>query len=183
MNNKEIKRILEAMFFISTEPITVQQLKDVFIDADAGMIKEAIVTFQNELVEKNSALRIEEVAGGFQMTTSSDVFPYLRNFFGQKPKQKFSSASLETLAIIAYRQPVTKAEVEFIRGVNVDGVTTTLLERDIIKVVGHKEVPGRPILYGTTKTFLEVFGINDLSMLPQLKHFTKQDIEISENKL
>jgi segregation and condensation protein B len=180
MREEEIKRALEAVFFVSPKPVTMQQLQGVFTDTGADVIKQAIYSMQNELAQRNSSLRIEEVAGGFQMTTSADVAEYIKNLFYSKSKHRISPAALETLAIIAYRQPITKSEIEFIRGVQTDGVVATLLEKEFIRAVGHKESPGRPVLYGTTKIFLEVFGIKDLASLPPLKEFTEQDVHLPE---
>lgn len=174
MDDKEAKSIIESLLFISSEPLTIDILKNI---TEIG--KEEIEKFVRELINeyqlRNSGLLVAEVAGGVQMVTNPASAPWVKKLLATVIPTKLSQQSLETLAIIAYKQPIIKAEIEAIRGVNSDGVVKTLLERRLIKILGRKEVPGRPLMYGTTKEFFQYFGLKDLSELPTLKEF--QDVE------
>src|SRR5581483_480902 len=130
-------------------------------------VKAAVAFLIQEYAAAERGVRIAEVAGGYQFRTAAEYADYVKKFVQEKPS-KLSRAALETLAIIAYRQPLTKAEVELVRGVDVDGVLNSLLTKKLIRVVGRKDVAGRPWVYGTTPQFLELFGLNDLSSLPPL---------------
>ena len=121
---------------------------------------------------------VVEIAGGFQMLSNSNAAPYIREFYKTKTKEKLSRPALESLAIIAYKQPVGRAEVEVIRGVNSDGTIAHLLNKGLIKITGRKEVPGRPFLYGTTKEFLEYFGLKSLEDLPKIEEFNQLGVEV-----
>jgi segregation and condensation protein B len=132
---------------------------------------------QEEYEAQNRGLRLVEVAGGYQMRTAKDNADWVKKFLGGRPA-RMGKATLETLAIIAYRQPITKAEIEAIRGVDVDGVISTLLERNLIRAVARKDVPGRPFLYGTTPEFLQLFKLRDLTHLPTLKEM--EEISLPE---
>lgn len=174
MEDREAKSILEALLFISGEPITVDTLKNTLEIEKEGierLIKELISEYQL----KNTGLLIAEVSGGFQMVTNPGCAPWVKKLLSTVIPTRLSHQSLETLSIIAYKQPIIKAEIEAIRGVNSDGVLRTLLERRLIKILGRKEVPGRPLMYGTTKEFLQYFGLKDLSELPTLKEFQETD--------
>ncbi len=177
MEDKEAKSIIEAVLFIAGEPLTVETLKDL---AEIG--KPEIERLVNELISeyslKNSGLLIVKVAGGIQMVTNPACAPWVKKLLATTVPTRLSQQSLETIAIVAYKQPIIKAEIEAIRGVNSDGVVRTLLERRLIKILGRKEVPGRPLMYGTTREFLHYFGLEDLSGLPTLKEF--QEIEGAE---
>jgi len=177
MESKEIKSILEAVLFISGEPLSVETLKDI-LEIEKEEIERIIRELISEYSLKNSGILIVEVAGGVQMVTNPACAPWVKKFLAKAIPTRLSQQSLETLAIIAYKQPITKPEIEAIRGVNSDGVIKTLLERRLIKILGRKEVPGRPLMYGTTKEFLQYFGLKDLSELPTLKEF--QEIEGAE---
>ncbi|MFQ5802110.1 MAG: SMC-Scp complex subunit ScpB [Candidatus Methylomirabilales bacterium] len=160
--------IVEALLFASPDPLSIPQLQELLQEGD----KENIIKSLNELKQlydnKGSGLTIIEVAGGFRMSTRPDLHPWLGRLARVRPG-RLSRPALETVAIIAYRQPITKAEVEAIRGVTVDGVLRTLIDRGLIRIVGRKREVGRPILYGTSRTFLEYFGFQDLSQLPSLQ--------------
>ncbi len=159
--------ILEALLFASPDPLSITQLQELLEEDEEGIMNN--LNYLKELYEnKGSGLTIIEVAGGFRMSTRPDLHPWLTRLARVRPG-RLSRPALETVAIIAYRQPVTKAEVETIRGVAVDGVLRTLIERGLIRIVGRKRDVGRPILYGTSRTFLEHFGFQDLSELPSLK--------------
>ena len=132
--------------------------------------------------QKESGLQLEEVAEGFQFRTRPESADYIQKLIHSRP-YRFSRAALETLAIIAYRQPVTRAEVEYLRGVDSGGVFKTLLEKQLIRILGKKDVPGRPLIYGTTREFLEFFGLRDLSTLPTLKEFSELTPESLETEV
>lgn len=157
--------ILEALLFASPDPLSVEHLRVILGDVEKEGIVRSLRSLQ-EVYEKNgSGLTIVQVAGGFRMSTRPDLHPWLDQLAKTRPT-RLSRPALETLAIIAYRQPITKAEVESIRGVLVDGVLKTLMERDLIRVLGRKREVGRPLLYGTTRKFLEYFGFQDITELP-----------------
>lgn len=180
MERPEAKRIIEALLFASEKPINIDQIKEVLDEIDSRDIRALLMELKSEYEGLGRSFRVYEVAGGFQMVTEPAYAEYLKKFYKAKHKDKLTRPALETLAIIAYRQPITRSEIEDIRGVNVDGVVQTLLERLMIRITGRKDAPGRPILYGTTKDFLERFGLNSLGELPRLSEFTEKDIDLSE---
>ncbi len=164
-----IQGVVEALLFVNERPITVDQIKRVLETVTPTEIKNAIEALNNEYRSRSGGITIQEIAGGYQMLSNPEYVTYIRNFYKTKHKEKLSKPALETLAIIAYKQPVTRADVEVIRGVNSDGVVAHLLEKELIKLGGRKEVPGRPFLYETTKQFLEYFGLKSLEVLPNLE--------------
>lgn len=174
MEDREVKSIIESILFIAGEPLTIDALKDI-VELDIPEIERLVNELISEYSLKNSGLFILEVAGGVQMVTNPASAPWIKKLLATAVPTRLSQQSLETLAIIAYKQPIIKAEIEAIRGVNSDGVVKTLLERRLIKILGRKEVPGRPLMYGTTKDFLQSFGLKDLSELPTLKEFQEMD--------
>ena len=180
MDRAEAKRIIEAILFTSEKPIGIDQIKEVLDEVDSKDVRAFILELKAEYETLGRSFKVYEVAGGFQMVTEPVFAEYLKKFYKAKSKDKLTKPALETLAIIAYRQPITKADIEDIRGVNVDGVVNTLSDRLLIRITGRKDAPGRPILYGTTKEFLERFGLNSLSELPKLSEFTEADIDLSE---
>ena len=175
MEMNELKKILEAFLFVSSSPVQLEQAKEMLGMEDESLIENAISDLKTKYESEDSSLRIIEVAGGYRLTTIPELAPYLKKWLkGQK--SRLSRASLETLSIITYKQPVTRSEVEAIRGVNVEGPLDTLLERGLIRIVGRKDTVGRPILYGTTRLFLEHFGLNTLRDLPILSEFSEFDM-------
>ena len=168
MEREEVKSILESLLFVADGPLTVQRFAEVLDGADKETIQTLLRELQTDLEAPNRGLRLVEVAGGYQLRTEKNNADWVKKFLGGRPA-RMGRATLETLAIIAYRQPITKAEIESIRGVDVDGVITTLLERNLIRAVARKDVPGRPFLYGTTAEFLQLFNLKDLTELPTLK--------------
>lgn len=180
MDRAEARRVIEALLFTSEKPIAVDQIKEVLDEIDSKDIRAIIQELKSEYETLGRSFKIYEVAGGFQMVTEPAFAEYLKRFYKAKSKDKLTKPALETLAIIAYRQPITRADIEDIRGVNVDGVVKTLADRLLIKITGRKDAPGRPILYGTTKEFLERFGLSSLSELPKLSEFTEADIDLKE---
>jgi len=170
MDNHKIKSIIESLLLINERPVEVNELADIF---EIG--KKEVEALASGLVEeykqRQSGICIVKVAGGYQMCSAPDNEPWVKKMYQERTKQKLSSASLETLAIIAYKQPITRIEIEAIRGVNIDGVVKKLTDTALIKIGGRKEVVGRPFLYVTTRKFLEYFGINSLKDLPKLEDF------------
>ncbi len=160
------KAILEAILLASPEPLSIKRIADVIglDEKDAGILMDDL---RKEYQQPGRGLYVQEMAGGYVLTTRPEYAEYVEKLLQPRGKG-LSHAGLETLAIIAYRQPITKAEIEGVRGVKVDRSIETLLERRLIKEVGRKDGPGRPMLYGTTKEFLQYFGLGDLSDLPPL---------------
>ena len=164
----DLKAIVEALVFASPEPITVKALVKLLDPATKDEIITALEDLKRDY-DRPGGLQIVEVAGGYQIVTRSELHEWVRRLFHERTTQKLTVQGLETLAVIAYRQPVTAAESTEIRGVNTSGVLNTLLERHLIKIVGRKQVVGRPFLYATTKEFLIRFGLNDLADLPRVE--------------
>ncbi len=168
MERDEIKSILESLLFVADGPQTLQRFGEVLDGVDKQMLQDAVNELQRDLEGQNRGVQLVEVAGGYQLRTAKANADWVKKFLGGRPA-RMGKATLETLAIVAYRQPITKAEIEAIRGVDVDGVIATLLERNLIRAVARKDVPGRPFLYGTTGEFLQLFNLKDLTGLPTLK--------------
>ncbi len=164
----ELKAILEALIFASPEPLTLKQMLKL-LDAEPREEVQAALESLKQDYERPGGLQLVEVAGGYQIVTRPDLHEWVRRLFHERTTQKLSVQALETLAVIAYRQPVTALEITEIRGVNTSGVLNTLLERGLIKIAGRKQVVGRPFMYATTKEFLIRFGLNDLSDLPKVE--------------
>lgn len=167
----ELAAIVEALLFVSGEPISVARLATVIGTVSKAEIEQALKTLQAHLDHEGRGIQLVQLAGGYRLVTKPDYAPWLKRLDKAKAAQKLSRSALESLAIIAYKQPLVRAEIEEIRGVETSGVIRTLLERKLVRIVGRKEVPGRPIMYGTTKFFLEHFGLQDLSQLPPLREF------------
>lgn len=168
MEKPPIKSLLEALLFLSENPLTWEQVRGVFEQFDKREFEEALQELKDKYNQKDSGLTLLEVAGGYVMGTNPELDVWISQYQKSRP-QKLSRPALETLSIIAYKQPISRAEIEALRGVNVDGITKSLLKRRLIRIVGRKPEPGRPLLYGTTKEFLQYFGLRDLSELPTLK--------------
>lgn len=171
LDERELKAVLEALLFVSHEPITVDRLASVVSDVPRAEVVRALRDLQAAFEQEPRGLQIAEVAGGFQLVTRPEHGSWIKRLDKTKAAPKLSRSALESLAIIAYKQPIVRAEIEQIRGVETSGVIRTLLERKLVRIVGRKEVPGRPIMYGTTKFFLQHFGLKDLSELPPLREF------------
>jgi segregation and condensation protein B len=163
-----LKAILEALIFASPEPLTLKAICKLVDDEPREAIEAAVGELRRDY-ERPGGLELVEVAGGFQIVTRPDLHEWVRRLFHERSTQKLTVQALETLAVVAYKQPVTALEIGEIRGVNTSGVLNTLLERHLIKIVGRKAVVGRPFLYGTTREFLIRFGLNDLSDLPKVE--------------
>lgn len=173
MELSQLKAVIEALVFASPDPLTPRMLNRLLNDEPKEDVQAALKAVQADYVERGG-LHMAEVAGGFQITTRPEYHEWVRRLFHERSSNKLSAASLETLSVIAYKQPVTAAEIGEIRSVNTSGVLSTLLERHLIKIVGRKNVIGRPFLYGTTKEFLIRFGLNDLNDLPKIEDMAQQ---------
>lgn len=172
MEREEIKSVVESLLFVADGPQSLQRFCEVLDGVDRETMRGVLSELRREYEERGRGLRLVEVAGGYQLRTAKANADWVKKFLGGRPP-RMGRATLETLAIIAYRQPITRAEIEAIRGVDVDGVIATLLERNLIRAVARKDVPGRPFLYGTTAEFLEFFNLKDLSQLPTLKELAE----------
>jgi segregation and condensation protein B len=168
MDGGQLKAIIEALVFASPEPLTPKMLFKLLDDEPREDVQAALQSLGHDY-EQRGGLHLAEVAGGFQITTRPEYHEWVRRLFHERTTQKLSVQALETLAVIGYKQPITAAEIGEIRGVNTSGVLSTLLERHLIKIVGRKNVIGRPFLYGTTREFLIRFGLNDLNDLPKVE--------------
>lgn len=168
----ELKSIVEAMIFASPEPLTLKALGKLLDSEPKEEIEAALAALKADY-ERPAGLQLVEVAGGYQIVTRPELHEWVRRLFHERTSSKLSVASLETLAVIAYRQPVTAPEIAEIRGVNTAGVLGTLVDRKLVKIVGRKAVVGRPFMYGTTRDFLERFGLNDISDLPKVEDMSE----------
>lgn len=176
MDKHEAKRIIEAVLFVSDKPVSIMTLKDVLKEIEPTEIRECIEELNREYDSSQRSFSIKEIAGGFQMLTDPIYSTWITSLY-KRPPDRMTGPALETLAIIAYKQPLTRSDIEVIRGVNVDGVLHTLEERGLIKTRGRVDGPGRPILYGTTSEFLQHFGLKSLEDLPKLKEFQESDLD------
>ena len=164
----ELKAIVEALIFASPEPLTPKQIFKLLEVEPREDVQAALDELKRDY-DRPGGLQLVEVAGGYQIVTRPELHDWVRRLFHERTTQKLTVQALETLAVIAYRQPVTALEITEIRGVNASGVLSTLLERHLIKIVGRKQVVGRPFMYATTKEFLIRFGLNDLADLPRVE--------------
>ncbi|HBP90386.1 MAG TPA: SMC-Scp complex subunit ScpB [Nitrospiraceae bacterium] len=166
----ELKGAFEAMLFVSHDPLSLEKLASVLEGVPKPFVKTAIQSLQAEYEASGRGLQILEVAGGYVMVTRPEQSLYIKRLTSKtKPTAKVSRSALEALAIVSYKQPITRADIEKIRGVETSGVLRTLLDQKLIRIVGRQDIPGRPILYGTGKQFLQRFGLRDLRDLPPLK--------------
>ncbi len=180
---RNLNQEIEALIFSSETSISIQELQLSIKNAyDIEISEDELYTEIASLMEKyrddSFAFEILEVAGGFQFMTKPRHYPVINALLQHKAKKRLSTAALETLSIIAYRQPISKSEMEHIRGVSCDYSVQKLLEKELVEIVGRSEGPGKPVLYGTSKTFMDYFGLKSVKELPQLK-----DIQVSENEI
>ena len=168
MDDAHVKQVIEALLFVFGQPLPLKRLSEILPDCEAVKLRALIQTLNGEYATSGRAFRIQEVAGGYQLVTEPQFASWIKRALQQPKPDSVSVAALETLAIIAYRQPITKAEVEAIRGVDVTASLDTLTERRFVRVAGRKESPGRPFLYGTTAEFLRHFGLKSLEALPPM---------------
>lgn len=166
-----IKPVLEALFFASEKPLGIEQIRLVLDGLDANTVRLKLEELKLEYEKSNRGMRIIEIAGGFQMITAPYFAPFLKRLYKDRNRERLSKPALETLAIIAYKQPLTKLEIESLRNVNVDGLMKSLLDKNLVRVCGRKKAAGRPFVFGTTRLFLEHFGLKSLDELPKIKEF------------
>lgn len=170
MERIDAKNIVEAMLFITEQPVNLKSFVELFdqefpLTEIQAMVEEISADYQS----RSSALELREIAGGWQFSTRSEFGPWIRKLFKDRLTYRLSASAMETLSIIAYKQPITRSEIEEIRGVEVSAVLDTLVERRLVKIAGRKEAIGRPMLYGTTVEFLKAFGLRDLDALPSIE--------------
>jgi len=183
MERRDARNIIEAMLFITEQPVPLKSFVDLFdkefpLD-DVRLMAEEIA---DEYRERGSALELREIAGGWQFASRTEFAPWIRKLFKDRLTYRLSASAMETLSIIAYKQPITRSEIEEIRGVEVSAVLDTLVERRLAKIAGRRESVGRPILYGTTTEFLKAFGLNSLENLPSIESLvppTAQQAELN----
>ena len=168
---KSLKLIVEALLFASDKPLSAGEIHSSLPDVKLTDIKSALRVLQYEYEAMGRSFGLREIANGYQFRSHADYAPFILKMLQTSPN-RLSRATMETLAIIAYKQPVLRQEIEMIRGVDVGGVLRTLLEKGLIRIMGRKNLPGRPLIYGTTKKFLEVFDLKDIDALPKLKEIT-----------
>jgi segregation and condensation protein B len=164
-----LKGVVEALLFVSGEPVSVERLASVLEGPSRTEVIQALRALQQDYAADDRGLQVVEIAGGYQITTRVACAMWIKKLEKAKASSRLSRSAMETLAIVAYKQPLVRAEIEQIRGVDSAGVLKTLLDRRLVRILGRKDIPGRPILYGTTKQFLQNFGLKDLSELPALR--------------
>jgi len=173
-----LRQVVEAFIFAAETPLSLDRLA-ALSEQPRAQVKAVVDQLLLEYQLPQRGFYLAEVAGGYQFRTVNEVTPWLKKLAKDRTT-RLSRAALETLAIIAYRQPATRAEIEYLRGVDSGGVMKTLLEKNLLRILGKKEVPGRPLMYGTSRHFLELFGLRDLKDLPTLKEFTDLDPKLVE---
>ncbi|MEJ2054759.1 MAG: SMC-Scp complex subunit ScpB [Calditrichaceae bacterium] len=166
---ENLDQIIEALIFASDVPIPSRKIKEIVPDTGERELKKSITRINERYKKSKAPFEIIEVAGGYQIVTLPDYSEWIRKLYISRTKNRLTQRALETLAIIAYKQPITKTEIESIRGVSADTVIRTLIERKLITVTGREKAPGNPLLYGTTRFFLEYFGLKDINELPKLR--------------
>jgi len=184
--NNNTKAVIEALLFTSEKPLGLEQIKKVLDNLDSQETRSILEELKAEYEASNRGIRIIEIAGGYQMITPPQLAPFLKKMYKQKKGERISKPALETLAIIAYKQPVTKQEIESLRNVNIDGLMQSLLDKELVRIAGRKKAPGRPYVFGTTRQFLECFGLKSLEDLPKKEEFSslaqENDIEVIEEQ-
>lgn len=161
----ELKYIIESLLFVSEKPVGMDQLTEILPEHESREIRAALKELGEEYEQRNGAFRLHEVAGGFQIRTRPEYSQWIKKLL-KPPKSRLTRASMETLAIIAYKQPITKPEIDHIRGVDSGGIVRFLLDRKLVRITGRKDIPGKPMMYGTSSYFLELFGLKSLKDLP-----------------
>ena len=166
------KSVIEALLLASEKPLPLDKIREILDNLPTQEALKLIEELKLEYEQANRGMRIAEIAGGFQMITAPNFAPFLKKLFKSRNTDRLSKPALETLAIIAYKQPLTKSEIELLRDVNVDGVMKNLIDKNLIRICGRKKVPGNPYVYGTTRLFLEYFGLKSLKDLPRIEEFS-----------
>ena len=175
----DLRNIVESLLFVADEPLTIERLKQIISGVEAKALRESLEELTLDYETRQGGFYLNQVAGGYQIRTRPEYMEWIKRLLQPKP-QRLSKAALETLAIIAYKQPVIRSDIEHLRGVDCGGVLRVLLERKFIRVLGRKEIPGRPLIYATTKRFLEVFGLKNLKDLPTPKEIEEFGSALSE---
>jgi segregation and condensation protein B len=175
----DINNIIESLLFVAEEPLTLDRLKSILETVEAKEIKSALQALGDQYEARGGGFRLYEVAGGWQLRTRPEYNEWIKRMLQPSP-QRLSKPALETLAIVAYNQPIIRADIEHIRGVDCGGVLRQLMERKLIRVLGRKEIPGRPLIYATTRLFLELFGLKDLKDLPSPKEIEEMATAMEE---
>jgi len=178
---ENIKHIIESLLFVAEEPLTVDKIKRITNQAETKDIKDALAALADEYEARQGGFYLDEVAGGYQIRTRPEYNEWIRKLVQPRPL-RLSKAALETLVIIAYKQPIIRSDVEHLRGVDCGGVLRVLLERKLIRVLGRREIAGRPLIYATTKHFLEVFDLKDLKDLPTPKEIEELGASLTESE-
>ncbi|MCH7911418.1 MAG: SMC-Scp complex subunit ScpB [Deltaproteobacteria bacterium] len=182
MERSRLKSVVESLLFVSESAVTLDRMSAVLEGVEKKEILSVIEELRSEYESQGRGILLFEVAGGFQMRTPKENADWVKNLLRGRAA-RMSRATLETLSIVAYKQPVTRVEIEHVRGVSVDGVLSTLMERRLVRIVGRKDVLGRPFLYSTTREFLELFSLKDLTGLPTLKEMEEVSLpQISEDE-
>lgn len=171
---KASRKDLEAVFFVADRPLTIEQLSQI-LELPSKEVEKLVEGLVQSYREEERGFQLRQTSGGYRLYTASDCAEYVEKLIAHTQKRRLTQAALETLAIVAYRQPITKAEISAARGVNSEGTIQTLVERGLIKEIGREDTPGQPILYGTTRTFLELFNLNSLDELPSLEEFQLEE--------
>lgn len=182
IEKEELRNIIESLLFVSDEAVSLKKFAEI-LGVSVVEVEEILKNLKDTYQEENRGFQLREVAGGYRLFTHPANASFIEKFVVASDFRKLTQAALETLAIIAYKQPVTKSEISAIRGVNIDTVLNSLIEKDLVKEVGRESVPGQPILYGTTKAFLEALGFKSLDDLPPLEEFepdeeTRRQLEL-----
>jgi segregation and condensation protein B len=178
LSNEELRSIIEVLLLVSDRPLPVKKIQEVVEGIGAKQVHEIIIQIRERLRENDFPYQVREVGGGFVLSSLPEFAPWIRKLYSPKAKaSKLSQAALETLAVIAYKQPVTRGEIEAIRGVNVDSTLKTLLEKRLCEIVGYKDVIGKPATYGTTSEFLLHFGLSNLADLPSIDELRSSETQ------
>jgi segregation and condensation protein B len=184
MDERAMMAVIESLLFASGDPLTADRIKEVLEGTDKKTVERLLLELQKDYDSREGGLRIVQIAGGYQLVTPPDHGFWVRKLKKTKTSSRLSKPSLETLAIIAYKQPVVKSDIDGIRGVDSSGVLKGLLDKRLIKIMGRMDVAGKPLMYGTTREFLQYFGLKDLTDLPTLKEFedmTKEESTVSSD--
>lgn len=180
-NPKNAKLVVEALIFASSKPLTPAEIRKVTKVLTVGQIEKIVAELKEDYLKTERCFELLEIAGGYELSTKREFAPWILKIELQRKARQATQSALETLAILAYKQPLTRAEIEALRGVDTSGVLNTLMEKNFIKIVGKKEVPGRPFMYGTTEKFLEHFGLKELRDLPSIDEI-RQMVDSSVKK-
>ena len=183
LDTADVKQIIENLLFITDRPLKPSRIAEVVEHINAKRVLEIIQELAQEYVDTGRAIRILEIGGGYQMCTKPEYGRWVRRLYNEKMTTRLSNAALETLAIIAYKQPATRAEMEAIRGVDVAAPLERLLERGLVRVLGKRDTIGHPMVYGTTDEFLRLFGLNKISELPDLQVFAAKQVQEKQEDL